>query len=330
MKEFNQLTLEERKKLYKWKLDGMKVRAIACKLSRAKSTIYNELKRNCIDKKTGYLPDSADQIAKSRKARHGTKIEKNPELKSRIVESLAKKISPEAIAGRLKAMQFPFLVSHETVYKYIYGNEGKKLGLYKFLCKGRTKRGQLRGRKVKKSLIPDRVSIHDRPLAIATRDEFGHQEGDLTFFTGNQSINLTVIIERKTRFVRLILNASKHAVDVMAKMFNTLAQLPIQARKSITFDNGVEFVRHTLLKTHMNMQTYFCDKHSPWQKGQVEQMNSMIHRYLPKNFSIKNATEDLVQNVQDMLNNLPRKCLGYKTPAEAYNDEILKLVSLQT
>ena len=167
-------------------------------------------------------------------------------------------------------------------------------------------------------------------MGIETREEFGHLEGDLTFFTNNQSTNIGVVVERKTRFTQLLLNQSKHTTVVMKGMFNKLAKLPTFARRSITFDNGLEFARHTLLKRFMAMETYFCDKHSPWQKGQVEQMNVMLHRYLPKNSNLKEVSYEQIELIQHKLNNRPRKCLGYKTPAEAFYDELLGGVALHS
>ena len=207
--------------------------------------------------------------------------------------------------------------------------KGRALGLFKYLLRARPRRGLVGGRKPR-SAIPERVSIHDRPTHVATREEFGHLEGDLTFFTDNQSMNIGVIVERKTRFTQLLLNQSKHAAVVMKSMFNKLAELPARSRKSITFDNGLEFVRHTLLKRFMGMDTYFCDKHSPWQKGQVEQMNVMLHRYLPKNSNLREVSYEQIELIQNKLNNRPRKCLGFKTPAEAFSEELYQFVALRT
>ncbi|MFH1831678.1 MAG: IS30 family transposase [bacterium] len=142
-------------------------------------------------------------------------------------------------------------------------------------------------------------------------------------------MNVGVVVERKTRFTQLFLNDSKHTTIVMKSMFNKLAELPDIARKSVTFDNGREFTKHTLLKQCMGMETYFCDKHSPWQKGQVEQMNVMLHRYLPKKSNLKEVSHEQIELIQNRLNNRPRKCLGFKTPAEALNEELSKFVALQ-
>lgn len=304
MKEYKQLSLEERKEAYVMKKNGKSMSRIAQELGRAKSTITREIGRNTLDGRVGYLPDQAHNHTFERKARHGLKIDRKPELKKKVIEQLRNGWSPEIIAGRMKQQAVPFWVSHEAIYQFIYSEEGRSQGLFKLLLKARPKRGLIGGRKPR-SAIPDRVSIHDRPSHIATREEFGHFEGDLTFFVDNQSTNIGVITERKTRFTLLFKNWSKHTTLVIQGLFNKIAKLPDFARKSITFDNGLEFARHTLLKNCLKMQAYFCDKHAPWQKGQVEQMNVMLHRYLPKNSDIKEVLDVQIELIQELLNNRP-------------------------
>ena len=328
MKEYKQLSLEERKKLFLMMKQGLPMSKIAKNLKRDRSTISLELKRNTVDKEFGYLPDEAHRLAQERKAKHGLKINRSPELKKEIIEKLKDGWSPEIIAGKMKLQASPFRICHESIYQFVYTEEGLALGLFKCLLKARPKRGLMFGR-TPRSVIPEYISIHDRPDHIATREAFGHMEGDLTFCTANQSMNIGVVVERKTRFVQLLLNESKHSTVVMKGMFNKLVKLPTVARQSVTFDNGREFTRHTLLKRFMGMETYFCDKHAPWQKGQVEQMNVMLHRYLPKNSNLKDVSCEHIELIQNKLNNRPRKCLGYKTPAEAFEEELCKLVALQ-
>lgn len=329
MKEYKQFNLKEREQIYLLKQEGKGVRQIAKILKRSPSSVSRELNRNN-NKRLGYLPDAAHTMARKRKAKHGTKLLRHPEVKELIIEQLKDGWSPEVIAGRGKLEEHPIWLSHESIYQFIYSREGMECGLYRLLLRAKPKRGKLYGRRPQKSKIPDRVSIHDRPENIATREEFGHLEGDLTFFTDNQSINLGVMVERKTRLTLLIKNDSKHASVVMKGIFNKLAVLPSFARKSITFDNGLEFVNHTLLKQFMGIDTYFCDKHSPWQKGQVEQTNSMIHRYLPKKSIIKETTYEQIKCIENKLNCRPRKCLGFKTPTEVFAEQLKQCVALQT
>jgi transposase, IS30 family len=323
MSGYRQFSLEERGRLFVMKQKGWKVGRIAKELGRPKSTIYRELARNS-DDLLGYLPDTAHKKADARKAKHGTKINRYPELKMLVIEGLQKRWSPEMIAGRLKRQKSPLYVCAEAIYQFIYSKEGMDLKLHLFLIRARPRRGLKGGRKPR-SIIPNRVSIHDRPAHIATKEEFGHRDGDLTFFSNNQSKNLGVTIEKKTRYVNLFLNESKHSTEVVKNMFNSLATMPKEARKSMTLDNGIEFVRHGLLTQFMGVGIYFCDKHAPWQKGQVEQMNSVLHRFLPKKTNIAKITPEDISMVQEKLNNMPRKCLGFKTPAEAFLSELSAL-----
>ena len=217
-------------------------------------------------------------------------------------------------------------VCQEAIYQFVYSTAGKELGLFKYLLRGRPKRGTMKGRKIRKSTIPERVSIHERPDQINSRQEFGHYEGDLTFNHGNQSINITTLTERKSRFVLLVKNESKKTIMVMKNTFDKLAPLPPSARLSMTYDNGTEFTTHTLLKYGLKMDTYFCDPHSPWQKGQVEKTNAMIHRYIPKNRPLFSVSYEELALVQDKLNSVPRKILGYRTPAEVFAEYLSVVV----
>lgn len=305
------------------------VAEIAQKTGRHRSTIYRELKRNTKDIDTGYLPDEAHRESQGRRGRCLLKINKDPELKKTVLEQLKIGWSPESIAGRMKKEGSPFLVSQETIYQFIYSEEGRRLGLFQYLLRGRPKRGLRGSRKMRKSIIPDRTSIHDRPKEVETRKEFGHLEADLTFCKDNQSMNITMIIERKTRLVRLIRNTSKHTHVVIKGIFNVVASMQPLARLSMTFDNGTEFIKHTLLKKFMGMATYFCDKHSPWQKGAVEKANSMLHRYLPKKANLKTYSDWQITQIEKKMNATPRKCLGFRTPLEAWDEELAKSVALQ-
>ena len=288
---------------------GETIREIARDLTRSPSTVLRELRRNSGDNELGYLPDRAHKKAKKRKTNHGKKLDKYSKMKEYIINRLKNKWSPEMIAGRMKLMDSPFMVCAETIYQWVYSNEGKKLRLFSYLMKGRSSRQGIFGRKKHKILLPDRTSIHERPDQINDRKEVGHFEADLTFFKA-RSENLGVIIERKSRFVKLIKNRSKKSTEVIQGMFNALANFPKDLIKSLTFDNGLEFARHTLLKHHLGMKTYFCDPYSPWQKGQVEQTHVMIHRYIKKKESLKNYSDQDVQDIEEQMNNLPRKCLG--------------------
>jgi len=329
-KSYNQLNLKEREELYKKLQTGIVKTEIARQIGRDKSTIYRELARNKDSCDLGYLPDRANDMAAKRKSSHAKKLDSEIGLKNIVIDKLKLGWAPEAISGRMKLEDTPFKVCKETIYQFVYSNEGSCLNLYKYLPWQRIKRGVIFGRKPRRGVIPEATSIHERPQNINERKSFGHFEADLTFCRGEQSANIGVMVDRKSRFSLMVKNESKKANLVMKNMFNKLAELPHSKRKSATFDRGSEFVRHQLLRKHMNMKTYFCDPHSPWQKGQVEKTNALLHRYIPKKTSSKKLTPKLVNWAQNMLNNLPRKCLGFKTPMEIFYGKKYSFVALRT
>ena len=265
-----QLLKEEREELFLMKKAQLSLRSMGRKMGRSPSTLSRELRRNSKDIRLGYLPDSAHDQAIARKARHGAKLDNHPKLREYVINKLNQCWSPEMIAGRMKQEGSYKRVCFETIYQFIYGEKGKKMGLFKLLIKGRPHRIEKFSRKKRKQIIPDYVSISERPDAINNREE------------------------------------------------SCFAQLPEEQRKSITFDNGREFIRHTLLRKVLSMATYFTNPHSPWQKGQVEQANAMLHRFIPKKSSIKNLTTERLKAIQKALNSLPRKCLGFRTPQEVF------------
>ena len=223
--------------------------------------------------------------------------------------------SPEMIAGRLKLQNAPITVSHETIYQFIYSEDGTRRQLYKFLMRSRPKRNQYYGRRTRSNHgIPGRISIAERPKL--DKEEFGHFEADLTFFAGNQSINLSTLVERKTGYIIANLNKTKHSKDIATKMLYNLLAFPRNKRKSIPFDNGKEFVDHQIIRQVARIPTYFCDPGSPWQKPYVETTHALLHRFIPKKTDPKTLTQEIVQNAINKLNTLPRKRLNYKTPAE--------------
>ena len=317
MKNYTQLREEERVKIFELRQLNHGIRSIARHLSRDKGTISRELKRNRYSDSIEYLPDIAQQKTDKRKHVLELKIDNNERLKNYIIEKLKIKWSPDIIAAK-SYEDIQVKISIETIYSYVYHEDNQYLKLYVFLMSGRKKRNPLKGRKVRTSTIPNRVSIHDRPVDIDGTTEIGHFEGDLTFFKGNQSKNLGVLIDKASRFVMLMKNESKKSTEVMKNMFNTLAQLPESMRKSMTLDNGKEFTFHELIVDFLNMKTYFCDKSSPWQKGSVEKQNAFLHWWLPKKMNINKLSEKQLQEVQNQINNRPRKILGYKTPAEIF------------
>jgi IS30 family transposase len=293
-------------------------RSIARALGRSASTISREITRNREEGRR-YLPDTASTLA-ARRRWGGSKIERQRGLRDYITAKLVmEQRSPERIAGRMKAENQPFYACAETIYQFIYSPAGKADSLFAHLWKAKPKRTGKQCRKPRKSTIPARVSIHDRPPEIGTRATFGHWEGDLVIYPGRA--NLITLRERKTRFVCIAKNPSKHKENTMALIRAHLKILPKSARKSVTFDNGGEFAAHEKLHP-LGCQTYFCDAHSPWQKGAIENANGVIRHHLPHRTNLAAVSHAEVDLLARKINNTPLKCLGYKTPTEALLSEI--------
>jgi len=326
MKKYTQLTQEERETLYIMRKQGQTYRNIAIFLGRDHSALVREYHRNHKSMELGYLPDTAHQLAQERKAHHGRKIDRYPQLKDTVIKLMQEdRYSPEIISGRLKEQGEEVTLSHETIYQFIYSKTGRKQQLYKYLMRSRPKRNQYYGRKTRSNYgIPGRVSIKERP--ILNSKDFGNFEADLTFFTGDKSINLSTMVDRKTGYLVANLNDSKHSDNIASKMMHNIMLFPRKHRRSITFDNGKEFVGHQLIKKVTGIPTYFCNPGSPWQKPYVETTHALLHRFIPKKTDAKTLTQETVNNAITKLNNLPRKRHGFKTPAEMLAKEKIYLL----
>jgi len=330
MRQYKQLSLEEREKLYLMKKEGKTIRAVAIMLMRSPSSISRELKRNSeLSRNLGYLPDRAHNLASTRKANHGTKISRYPELKTIIINRMTyDRWSPQMISGVLKKNAAKITISPESIYKYIYSAEGCGMELYQHLICRRPKRNQKYGRKTRSNYgIPDRVSISQRPEIKP--DEFGHFEADLTFFAQNSKINLLTMVERKTGYFMADLNESKKSDMIGLKLLNNLIKFPKKARKTLTLDNGKEFVMHNQISKITETPTYFCHPGSPWEKPYVETSHALLHRFIPKKTNSNTLTLEEIKNAVTKMNNLPRKRFNFKTPAEMIAQENFNSVALR-
>ena len=223
MREYKHLQLEERNKIYVLKQAGNGVTAIAKELGRDKSVVSRELSRNATE--LGYLPDTADKKYQERRLGRTNKILATPELRDYIVAKMHENWSPEQVAGRMKEEKKPFYVCHETIYQFVYSTNGKAFSLWNLLLYKQSRRGQIYGRKHRSDVIKDRVSIHERPQEINQRSSIGHFEGDLTFFHGSRSENLTVLTERSSRLTLLIKNHSKRSEEVTSGIIAKITPL---------------------------------------------------------------------------------------------------------
>ena len=205
----------------------------------------------------------------------------------------------------------------KPIYKFVFGEEGVSLNLPSYLRRKKRARGFYHC-KQKRNTIVGLTSITTRPEYINNRSEFGHFESDLPIISGAKRTNIISLIERKTRWNKLIYNQSKGSNPVISKINSALDTLTDQF-KSITFDRGKEFAKHH----ELSAQTFFCNPHSPWQKGAIENLNGRVRGLLPKNSSVRGVSTEHIDWVENIINNTPLKVLGYLTPLEALHKNIL-------
>ncbi|MBB4320718.1 IS30 family transposase [Agrobacterium tumefaciens] len=321
---YSQLTLADRRLLHRLVDQKVTINEMARRLGRHRSTIYREIRRNTFHDRdlpqyTGYFGTIADQLTRERRRRL-RKLRRHPDLRADVIRQLKARWSPEQIAGRLLSEGIsPVRVSAETIYRFIYSKEDYALGLYQYLPEARRKRRPLRSRKPRDGAFPASHRISQRPDFIGDRSRFGHWEGDLIIFERPFGhANVTSLVERKSRYTVLIKNPSRHSRPIMDKIIRAFSSLPACARQSFTFDRGTEFAAFRALEDGIGARSWFCDPSAPWQKGAVENANKRIRRFLPSNTDLSQMSQATSNQVARILNNQPRKCLGYRTPAEAF------------
>ncbi|MDP6830789.1 MAG: IS30 family transposase, partial [Alphaproteobacteria bacterium] len=304
--------------LYRLHEAGTAQKEIAVLMNRSESTISRELRRNCLPK-GGYKPASADRIALSRR-RRCSKLERLNPLGTLVRDRLAMGWSPEQIAGRLRLEGSEHRISHESIYRFIYRPKIRPEKLHRYLARAKARRGR-RYFKHRREPIKNRRSIHQRPRAVEKRAEFGHWEGDLMQFRSQRG-NLLTACERKTRFLITAPLQSKTALETGQVLRDIFHRLPEAAKRTITFDNGGEFAEHEKLEKHAGVLAFFCDPHSPWQRGAIENANGIIRRDMPRKTDITEYSTTDIDDIMWAINSTPRKCLGYQTPAEAFIENL--------
>ncbi|HYN46683.1 MAG TPA: IS30 family transposase [Allosphingosinicella sp.] len=207
--------------------------------------------------------------------------------------------------------------SAESIYRHAYSADGRRAGLPRLLAQRKSKRGRRRRNGAREPSIPNRTPIHQRPTKAHLRSQFGHWEGDLMHFRRQRDILLT-LQERRSRLTLARRLLSKDADLTASAIAAELSGLPAKARRTITHDNGGEFARHEAVTGRIGLRAYFCDPHSPWQRGGIENANGLLRRDLPRKTSLAGYTDADIDDVIWNLNSTPRKCLGYRTPIEAF------------
>lgn len=330
---YGQLSLEERIEIYRLDAEGRSRNRIAAALGRATSTISRELRRNGRRTKVwagGYEPVRAQQLAERRRRRDGRfKLARQADLRDRVGKSLAMGHSPEQIAGRLAREHGRVIISHESIYRFIYHRSAQQDYWHRLLPRHKLRRGR-RGRRggSPASFIKQRRPLGERPAEADNRTIAGHWEADFMLFA-RYGQGLLLLHERKTRFSIVRRTADRTAVPTARTIARLLGKLPGALRKTVSFDNGTEFAEHHRLHRPLGVQTFFCDPHSPWQKGGIENAIGRLRRALPRKTDLDAISPPALRRIVERINNTPRKCLDFRTPAEAFS-ELISTVALQT
>jgi IS30 family transposase len=316
----HRLGLDDRVEIRRGLDRGWSCNAIGRALERAGSTIWREVTAN--GGRNAYVPTVAHAAA-CRRARRpkAAKLAINPELCQRVCADLEVLWSPEQIALRLRH-EFPdqpeMWVSHETIYQSIYvqGRGALRRELAACLRTGRARR-RSQHRMDRRGRLPDMVSISERPAEVEDRAVPGHWEGDLIMGSAASNSAIGTLVERSTRFVMLLHLPDGHGAEkVREAMSATIQTLPAALFRTLTWDQGKEMAEHIQFSVDTGVEVYFCDPHSPWQRGSNENTNGLLRQYLPKGTDLSVHGPDELRRIADSLNNRPRKTLDWLKPCE--------------
>ena len=320
------LRLIEREEISRGLVAGRSLRAIAAQLGRAPSTISREVDRN--GGADRYRAALSDQSAWDRALRpKRCKLACHPSLRQTVSRKLRRKWSPEQIAGWLKR-SFPdedqHRVSHETIYKslYIQTRGVLKKELLEHLRAKRTIRRSRHASLKRDGLgqITNAISISERPASIEDRAVPGHWEGDL--LAGSRNSYVATLVERQSRYVMLVKVANKDTDSVVSALIKQARKLPRDLYQSLTWDRGKELADHQRFTLATNVDVYFCDPSSPWQRGTNENTNRLLRQYLPKGIDLSVFSQATLSAIARQLNERPRKTLHFQTPAEMFAQSV--------
>jgi IS30 family transposase len=320
------LTIDEREEISRGLSSGASVRHIAAGLGRAASTVSREVARH--GGRSRYRAARADANAwKNARRPRPCKLAQYERLRRVVASKLGLDWSPEQIAGWLR-LTFPedgdMHVSHETIYKslFVQARGVLKKELLRHLRSGRVMRcarhassaDQQRGR------IVDAISIRERPAEVEDRAIPGHWEGDL--LSGSHNSHIATLVERHSRFTKLVKVAGKDSASVVDGLSKQIRSLPADLRKTLTWDRGTELAQHRRFSIVTNVQVYFCDPRSPWQRGTNENTNGLLRQYFPDGTDLSAYSQRDLDRIARQLNQRPRKTLGFLSPAEKLDERV--------
>ena len=307
----NHLTLAERDRIAQLRFQGADQKEIAQAVGRSPSTISRELQRNRTDDE--YLAAQAQREAERRRQQRPlVRKMDDPDINETVRAGLAQNWAPEQIVGRMQQQDADGRVSPPMIYAWIKQDENREH--WESLLRRRGKRPWPR-----KNQAPtgDGARIDQRPEVIEQRLRLGDFEGDTVLGPAGTG-GLATLVDRKSRFTIVVKVQSKNADHVHEKIKQRLQELDEERCRSITFDNGTEFARCHRLEKHLGMELYFADPGCPYQRGTNENTNGLIRQYFPKGTDFRDISHYEVRQVENLLNNRPRACLGFRTPSEVF------------
>src|SRR5512138_2412914 len=318
-RQYYHVSRVERGQIMFLKMWGLKVAEIARRIGRNKATISRELRRNISPYTSGYTDESAQIWAERRRQQASRRSRlKNGRIRDYVEKQLEAGWSPELIAGRIRLDLPGETISHEAIYQYVYHlDEPARTKYIRCLLRShRRRRKRSGGKGLRKSRIPNRISIAERPAAVATREEHGHWEGD-SLVSSRNSTRLYSLVERRTRMVLLARVRGRDGQRTAKAVIRKLRPLPPAARQTLTLDNAFEHSRHEDVTRAIGIKCYFCDPYSAWQRATNENRNGLIRHYFPKGTDFARLAKAEIDRVELAINSRPMKCLGYRTPLEA-------------
>ena len=314
MSHYTHFTVEERELSMVLIAQGFSLRAAARKLNRSPSSLCRELKRNTCKNGVYSACIAEKRYIHRRKNCHKVAIlEKNDFLKEFVTNALMLGWTPDEISGRIKEQQLPFYISYNTIYRAI--DSGIIPKHYRRCLRFKHIKNRKRKTNDKRGKIPDITSINERPKEVDDRIELGHWEGDTVL--GKRGTGcFGTLTERVSGLLLAFKLEQKKDYLFNAAAIKVLSTIPKELKKTLTVDKGSEFYSHVELSKQTGMKIYFCDPYSPWQRGTNENTNGLLRYYFPKKTSFSEITDEKLAYVVDLINNRPRKRLGYKTPLE--------------
>ena len=324
MNQYKRLLITEREEISRQIAIGASIRQIARYIQRSPSTISREIKRSEVSKIISYRAVYAHQhcrrvLCQTHRSR---KLDKNLKLREMVFYYLSKKWSPQQIAKRLKVLypdDMSMHISHESVYSYLYvwPRSTFKKEIISCLRRQHPNRRKRKARQ-RSTPIQEYLSIEERPAEVADRIVPGHWEGDLLMGSLNKSA-VGTLVERVTRYTLLVKLSNKDAPTVRKAFAEEFRQLPEGLKRTLTYDQGQEMAQHKLFTNETNIAVYFAHPHCPWERGTNENTNALVRQFFPKGIDFNKVTKEQLKEVQELLNDRPRKVHNFYTPNEVFH-----------